>query len=125
MVVCAYLCVLVLSLSMKTYRYRVVETTATQLSLCLKYLNLYKLCSSNILSQHAATEVLTALRSGTDTSPRMLSVLMGSVDKQLSQMSSVYLCRDAARHLSTQCKGPSIKSIQSCTGDVELSASRC
>lgn len=110
------------SLFIKTYRLKFVETTAALLSPCLKYQNSL---TSNILSQHAATEVLTALRSGTDTSPRKLSALGGSVDKQLSQMSSVYLCGDAARHLSSQCEGPSIKSIQSCKGNRQFSASWC
>lgn len=68
--------------------------------------------------------MLTALWSSTDTSQWLLSALMGSIDKQLLQMNSVYLYRHAARHLSTQCKGPSIKSIQNCTGNVELSVSR-
>lgn len=56
------------------------------------------------MSQHAATEVLTALWSDADTCPLMLSVLMGSAVKQQSQMNSVYLCRDVARHLSTLCE---------------------
>lgn len=91
---------------MKTYRLRFVETTATTAeSFAENTEKKKKSLTCNILSQHAATEVLTALWSGTDTSRRKLSALGGGGDKQLSQMSSVYLCRDAARHLGAPCEG--------------------